>query len=186
MITEEMIQWFNDRTNMHIDLVKKYANKIVEILPKCKELLNIVELHDKSKFEEPEHTPYIYTTWKYKCDRDNIDYDIPDDISDKAHEATIHHIMNNKHHPEFWDKNFNPDTMFNRKNRDATSIEMVDATNMNTINILELVADWCAVSDERKSCPIKWADMNINKRWKFTDKQEQLIRKLINKVFYNK
>ena len=58
-------KFYNERTKRHIELVKKYGMRIKD---NFKEFSNIdFDLHDSSKFEEPEYTPYTHITWHYKC-----------------------------------------------------------------------------------------------------------------------
>ena len=62
---KEMVKYFHERTNRHIELVRKYWDKIVEYdQDRFKELLKRKEIHDKSKFNNPEIEPYVYITWK--------------------------------------------------------------------------------------------------------------------------
>jgi len=49
--------------------------------------------------------------------------------------------------------------------------------------VAAMVADWLAVSDERKTNPYKWAEQNIGTRWKFNKDQIELIYDLINKLY---
>jgi len=49
-----------------------------------------------------------------------------------------------------------------------------------------MVADWLAMSDEKKTDVFDWAEKNINKRWKFTKEQVQLINDLIGNVVIEK
>jgi len=60
---DEKLEFFIERTNNHIALVKGAAERIVEAYPEFEELLEQVEHHDASKFIEPELTPYIELTW---------------------------------------------------------------------------------------------------------------------------
>jgi hypothetical protein len=60
---------------------------------------------------------------------------------------------------------------------------MVDATRMPLTYIALMVADWCAMSDEKSTDPYEWAKNNINVRWKFTKEQEALIYELLNKLY---
>ena len=67
--------------------------------------------------------------------------------------------------------------------RDKPPEEMIDATKMPDLDIAEMVADWCAVSEERGNTPKSWADKNVNVRWKFTDEQSDLIYEIIDAVW---
>jgi len=164
---DKMKKHFDERTNKHIELVKLYWGKLKD------NSIKILD-HDQSKHNEPEYTPYIYITWKYRMDREKVPYEIPTNMKEKCHNATFHHVKNNKHHPEYWD-NKSIDNPINYDNRDNPSDIVVDATRMPEIYLKEMCADWCAVSNERKSNPFDWAKLNINIRWIFTNEQEKII-----------
>lgn len=180
--TKEMKNWFEKRTNHHIELVQKYCKKIAKYDPdNFGELLERAKVHDQSKFEEPEYTPYLFITWQYKCKDEGKEFKTPDGLADKMAQATLHHVTHNRHHPEF----FSPKKtgLLNRENRDKPPKEMVDATAMPDLDVGELVADWCGMSEEKGGTPKNWADKNVNIRWKFTDHQKELIYKIIDAVW---
>lgn len=172
--SEDMEAWFEERTNRHIDLVKKYAKMVVEKFPQYWQLEDIVVIHDQSKFQEPERTPYIHLTWKKK----NPDYQVPADIDITT--ATDCHVRNNPHHPEFWSGQTNT---INPNDRDAAPDKMIDGTKMPMVRIAEMTADWMAVSEEMGSHPKDWADKQINVRWKFTPEQVKRIYDIIERVW---
>lgn len=178
MVNREMIHYFNRRTNFHLGLVSKYIDLISEEFSELKLLRDRIRTHDLSKFEEPELTPYILLTWKYYCKDNNIPFNLSDETEEAIREATYHHIKNNRHHPEYHD-NTTTIECINPKNRDKPSEKMVDGTKMSNHDIAEMVADWMAMSEERGGHPKDWADMNVNKRWKFTNKQKDLIYEII-------
>ncbi len=175
-----MKEHFESRTYIHRSYVKFFAEEIVFRYPEFHELLEIVKEHDLSKFEEPEYTPYLYINWKYKCIREEIDWEIPTHIQDQAHEATVHHVLNNKHHPEYWSGQ--TENIISKEDRDGISTQ-IDGTKMPLIYIAEMVADWFSVSVERGTEPRDWADKNVNKRWMFTDEQVKLIYDIIERVW---
>ena len=177
----EMKDWFEKRTAKHIKLVQKYCKKIADYDDKFADLIARGEVHDQSKFEDPEIDPYIYISWKYKCKDDGIDFEVPDDIDDKMNAATEHHILNNFHHPEYHCEK--KTDLINEKNRDKPPEEMIDATKMKDLDLSEMVCDWMAMSEEKGGTPKKWADDNVNVRWKFTDDQKDLIYELIEGVW---
>jgi hypothetical protein len=67
---KEKEDFFKKRTKKHIKRVQNAARKLVKKYPEYKDLLDQVKDHDKSKFEEPERTPYIELTWLKKIDQD--------------------------------------------------------------------------------------------------------------------
>jgi hypothetical protein len=177
-MTEEMIQWFFKRTQHHKDLVNGYCKKLFKLDPILfNGILERGEVHDNSKLESPEMAPYIYVTWNYKLKDEGKTPEFKKEIEDQMHEATNHHVKTNSHHPEYFDENVE----INKKNRDSKPDKMTDATTMPILDIGEMCCDWCAMSKEKnENTPINWAKKNINKRWKFTEEQEDLIYKILN------
>ena len=178
--SDEMLKFFRERTDRHVALVKKYAGELIKMYPQyADKLIENVKDHDASKYEEPERTPYIHITWMYKTKDTDNPYKIPEAIDDQV--ATYHHVTNNPHHPEYYtDTDINA---INRKDRDAIPDHIIDATKMPAHAILEMVADWCAMSEEKGNTPQAWADMVVNKRWKFTPAQVDLIYKAMENVW---
>lgn len=177
----KMREWFDRRTNKHIERVQKYCEKIEKYNPeKFKGLVEQAKDHDKSKFEDPEVNPYVHITWQYKCKEDGIEFEAPKDMDDKMNEATNHHVLNNRHHPEFHCGK--KADVINRKDRDKPK-ELIDATKMLDLDIGEMVADWMSMSEEKNSSPKDWADKNVNIRWKFNDNQKDLIYELIEEIW---
>jgi len=181
---DEMEKWFEKRTKNHIALVQKYCQMIKEYGEgEFDDIIERGKVHDQSKFEEPERTPYIYLTWNYKCKADGKKWKYPEGMEDKTNEATEHHIKNknNSHHPEcHCDKETD---LINKENRDKPPEKIIDATKMKDLDIAEMVCDWFAVSEERGTDPEDWANKNVNKRWKFTKHQEALIYELIEAIW---
>lgn len=183
-ITDEMRKHFETRTNKHIQLVRKYCERVPDSSNKYYHFLQErAEKHDQSKFEEPEITPYIYLTWQYKMKDDGKEFILPQEIKDSMNNATLFHVTHNSHHPEFHASNNKTMEILNRDDRDKPTETTVDATSMPDIDIAEMVADWCAMSEERGNSPTLWADKNINVRWKFTKDQTDLIHSYINQMW---
>jgi hypothetical protein len=184
-ITLEMLEFFDARTRYHIQLVQKYA-KLISEYERFRTLFSFmthafassVKDHDQSKFVEPEKTPYVYITWRYHCKNFGIPFQSTPELEDSMHEATVHHVKNNRHHPEFFDEN----ASISRKDRDKAPDKIVDASSMTDLDIAEMCADWMATGEERGNTARDWADKNVNKRWKFTKEQTQLIYDIINYV----
>lgn len=185
--TPEMKEYFLMRTRAHLFLVHKWSNKIAALNHPLidNDLLNKErDEHDQYKFLEPEYSPYLFITWNYYCKRKNIPFELTQEIKDKMHEATFHHIKNHKHHPEYWDKNVTIAGL-NKDDRDRPAEgQLVDGTEMPDTYLAAMVADWCAMSEELgTNSPADWANQNINIRWKFTGHQTALIYKLIDMVW---
>jgi hypothetical protein len=168
MTNIEQEKYFEDRTNRHMEMVKDNAQKIASALPEFSQLLGIVQYHDKSKFAEPERTPYVAMTWNKKCKNEGVPYQYPDGMKEKIEAAIIHHMVSNPHHPEYYNK--------------EQANQIVDATKMPDIAVAEMVADWQAMGEEFGNTAREWFNKMNGKRWKFSPHQEQLIDKLL-KVF---
>ncbi|MFA5031213.1 MAG: DUF5662 family protein [Patescibacteria group bacterium] len=178
--TKEMEDWFVKRTTNHIKNVQRYCNKIESYDPKrFKGLVFQAKWHDSLKFREPERTPYIFTTWTYKCKAEGVPYEPPEEMKEPMNNATAHHIKNSKHHPEYWS-----DVTTNLVNPDARdeASQTIDATKMDTLSVAEMVADWFAVSKERHNPVEFWANKNVNKRWMFTPEQTAMIYELVENI----
>jgi len=180
-ITGEMNDWYITRTNNHIAGVKNYANKIAKVFPELKDVQQQSLTHDQSKFKDPEAVPYIHITWQYKMKDAGKNYNPPESIKKQMNEATQHHVKNNRHHPEFHSEEST--SSYDRENRDKPSEAIIDSTSMPDIDIAEMCADWCAMSEEKGNTPQTWADKNVNIRWKFNDKQKELIYKILNSIW---
>jgi len=179
--TPEMKDWFWQRTNNHIDSVKKYCYRIHKALPdEYSDQLGAK--HDYSKLESPEMEPYIHISWHYKMKDDGKEYEVSDQIKNDMDKATAHHVHTNSHHPEFHSP-IKSDDQINRDDRDKPPAQLVDATSMPKVDVAEMVADWCAMSEEKGNTPQEWAKKNINIRWKFTDEQIKLIYDLIDLIW---
>jgi hypothetical protein len=175
---DEKYEFFIERTNNHIRLVQEAAEKIVSAYPELGALVFQVDSHDASKFEDPELTPYIELTWKKKLEKEEEDYKTDDRA---IHDATLHHIKNNRHHPEFHLEDKSKANL-DSTNRDK-SISVVDASNMSDTDVAEMVADWQAMSEELGTNTAReWYDKVKDVRWHFSDHQNELIDKLL-KVF---
>jgi hypothetical protein len=185
-----MMDWFERRTKNHIRFVQKYCGKIYKHDPKkFKGIIDRGRTHDESKFKEPELDPYVLIAWRYKCKRDKKDFagyigdsKAMEEAEKEMVAATEHHIKHNPHHPEYHTEQTGD--LINKENRDKPPEKMIDATEMKDLDIGEMVADWCAMSEELADDPIKWADKNVNVRWKFTDEQKKLIYELIKAIWY--
>jgi hypothetical protein len=166
-------KFFLARTKAHVGRVKRNVGILAEKFPDIgPDLLEQVKTHDDTKYQEPEYTPYVEITWRYKCQAEGIDYQVSDEVQAAMNEATMHHIKSNKHHPEYWDAEFTADK-FNHQDRDSVPDQMVDGRQMNKVSIAEMCCDWVSMAQEKQNSNSAhgWADMNVNKRWRFSDEQ---------------
>lgn len=174
---QDIKSYFIKKIKNHIRLVQDYARLIEQEFPEAKGLSQIAKSHDASKLVEPSLTPYSHITWRDREKHKGRQYIIPDDIDDTA--AVEHHVKTNKHHPEYWTDQINT---IHPENRHKIQ-KLIDATKMSDMAIFEMCADWMAVSEEVNSNPKDWGRKNINLRWKFSKRQEQLIYNVFNKIW---
>lgn len=186
LITTDMINHFKYRTGYHLWCVNKWSNKIASLNDSR---IDIYELnlerdrHDEGKWIDPEYTPYLLISWSYKCKREKIEFALPEDIKQKLHEATFHHIKNHRHHPEYWDDSVTIASLSKDDRDKPPAGPIVNGAKMPMTYVAAMVADWMAMSEELGGHPANWAKDNINVRWKFNDYQICLINDLINLVW---
>ena len=185
--TQAMIDHFVNRTNIHIDLVIKYLQKIINLNDSRLDnnLLEKEKTHDQSKFKDPEVGPYVFVDHSYHMKDQGKKFDPPADIKKQMQAATFHHIKINKHHPDFWNKDLELSNI-NNKDRDKPPEKMVDATKMPLTYVASMISDWLAMSEEKGTDPYEWAEQNVNKLWKFGPEQIKLIYDLLDKVWISK
>jgi len=180
-LQDKMFYWFFERTERHITLVQKYCKRL-SLLKDLEGILERGEDHDMSKFEAEEAEPYMWLSWWHKSKAESKStFEMPEDIKNRIKEATLHHILSNRHHPEFHQER--KVDLLNNEDRDKPPKRIVDATRMENLDIAEMVADWCAMSEEKGNTPVEWAEANVNIRWKFTEQQTLNIYKYIHSIW---
>ena len=175
-VTQEMLDWYERRTAKHIRLVQKWAGRIAEFDGAFSDLPGVAAVHDRLKYDEPERTPYIWITWQYRCKELGRPFACPVGMRELMNDATQHHVLSNPHHPEFWAP-VSPG-LRDRENRDRVS-DLVDATKMSRLALMEMLSDWCAMSEEKGSDVRDWMDKNIGVRWKFTNDQVREMERVV-------
>lgn len=179
--TQDDVDFYKFRTKNHIDRVQFWANKIDEAFNLENKLNLIARKHDLSKWKQPEYEPYILITKNYReMNEKGVNLILPEKVKNEMFLASFHHITNNPHHPEYWDQNGSLNNL-NKNDRDSIPNKIVNAETMPFIYIYEMCADWLAVAEENQNTALKWANMNIGKRWKFTPTQTYTIYKVLEK-----
>ncbi|MBD3407381.1 MAG: hypothetical protein GF411_14790 [Candidatus Lokiarchaeota archaeon] len=163
--TSEMIDYFYYRTCEHIDRVIQNMKKVDDRTDYDHDvLISRGQSHDESKYQnEVELVPYIWLTEFYRCQNSGQDFEYPSGIESQVDAACLHHVQNNRHHPEFHD----------------------DINSMSDIDIIEMVCDWTAMSQElgQDGGSAKgWADKNIGSKWNFNNDRIDLIYYIIDVI----
>ena len=127
VITEEQIQTCLAETHKHVRTVQKNLHLFIQ------DLIHRSQIHDDSKFEEPELSIFASNGHKLK----STSYGTPEyeALLNETRPAITHHYSLNRHHPEYHKNGIN---------------------DMNLVDLLELLADWKAAGERNK-------DGNINK-----------------------
>lgn len=86
---------FNRQQLRHIALVQGMVRQF------CDMLAQQAILHDQGKFDEVEYATFIESRESLNSSRDGNDEEYRRHCNS---EAIRHHVENNEHHPEYWDK----------------------------------------------------------------------------------
>ena len=118
--------------------------------------------HDADKFTSEIMIPYIKGFVRKHIELSDKEYN-------QFKNAQHKHYQNNEHHPEHWDNSLVPNV----------------SGKMPKIAIIEMCADWCAMSKIFGNTPFEWADKNIGKRWIFDNNQIEFIYQTLHKMWDN-
>lgn len=102
-------------------------------------LKEICSVHDKSKYEEPEYTPYRKHYFPIS-DAEKLETEAYDN-------ANLHHIKNNKHHWNYW------------LNDETGELEIPDE-NEYKLYCVERCCDWLAMAGQRNQVLNEWYNAN--------------------------
>lgn len=146
--TKEMEDYFLKRTKQHIERVAANLFKMVQYKSvSLQQAQERAALHDLSKYEQHERAGYIFLTWWHYCKKNQIPFEYPSGVEQLVEQSVQHHITNNVHHPE----------------------THADCNSMSELDIVEMVCDWTAISQEYGSPSCKaFVDKNLH-RWAFND-----------------
>jgi hypothetical protein len=163
-ISNEMEKIFIARAKLHRLLVKKNLLMMQGYLDLSPEvLIKRAQSHDLSKYKTSERLAYTWMTWMYYCKNHGIAFEYPTGVEKIVQQGWQHHITHNAHHPEAHD----------------------DPNNMSNLDIVEMVCDWTAISQENDSdnasC-FSWASANIDKKWNFSAAQKNFIFATIHEL----
>lgn len=164
--TPKMVSLFRERTHDHVQRVRSNLKRIAKVYSKRvidqpyinpEDLFRRGILHDKSKYSDFERIPYVWLTWYHYKKNKGEDFQYPTGVEKVVKKATKHHVLTNRHHPEYHAK----------------------PTDMTYADLAEMVADWAAMSQELGS-PLKpWVKENLS-RWDFKYEDKKFIRELVN------
>ena len=158
--TQEMFDYFELRTTKHIELVQKNLRIFIDLYPLAlKKIMRLSKDHDLSKFSEKEFVPYVWLTWIKKPGNEDFQYD-KEKIDAMTKDAWKSHIKSNSHHPE----------------------HHKDINSMTFFDIIEMICDWEAMSEELGGTTREWYNKNVPSRWKFDKVNQIVIENLIHQL----
>lgn len=140
--TQAMVDHFEKRTKEHIARVQKNCKVLAEEFPgHGPKLLAQGEKHDASKFSKEEYLPYVWITHYYAMKNSDQKWEYPEAVKAIVGKAWEVHSKNNSHHPH----------------------HHANVKNMTDVDLLEMVADWAAMSQELCDSLKEFAESQIKK-----------------------
>lgn len=141
-------------TYKHVGKVNSNINKFVI------DLIHRAEIHDKSKFEEPELSIFSDNMEKLiKTEYGSPEYK---ELLVSIKPAIDHHYSKNRHHPEHW----------------PNGIE-----DMNLMDLVEMISDWKAATERNKDGNIR-KSIEINSgRYKISPQLRQILENTVRDYF---
>lgn len=115
--------------------------------------------HDQSKLHNPEYEPYVWRVYRTKWNKEGRTESVLDLYYRTSHldqvirDAVFHHITHNRHHPEW-----HP-----------------DPDDMAYIDVVEMVCDWHAMSQEFQSDTHEWAKYVVPRRYAFGNHLQSVV-----------
>jgi hypothetical protein len=151
----------NQELMVHDSETLKHVNEVRDnIWTLIKELDKRAQVHDASKFEEPERTVFAESTPKLA----KTEYGTPeyDKLLEEVKPAIEHHYAKNTHHPEHW----------------PHGIE-----DMDLLDLVEALCDWIAATKRNKNGNIHKSIEHNEKRFNITPQLSKIITNTVNRYF---
>ena len=150
-----------DELSLHDSETLKHINEVRSNLWKLiTELDRRSQVHDASKFEEPERSIFAANTPKLaKTEYGTVEYI---DLLESVRPAIDHHYSKNTHHPEHW----------------PHGIE-----DMDLLDLVEMLADWSAATKRNKNGNIhKSIELN-EKRFLISPQLSRIFTNTVHRYF---
>ena len=121
--------------------------------------------HDASKFSDDEFDGYrvkYFPTLK----EENLDDEKQKEIDARVDECWEHHYKNNPHHPKYW-----------------VDSETGAPTDMKLDAIIEMICDWCAMSEKFHNDVREWYEKDaVEEKKAMTDNTKQMVEFILNNI----
>jgi hypothetical protein len=154
MATSEQINHCLVETYKHVGLVQGYLNGF------AKDLIERGEVHDATKFEEPELSGFAEMTPLLK----DTKYGTPEykELLLELGTTIDHHYANNRHHPEHW----------------PNGVE-----DMTLIDLLEMLADWKAATARNQNGNIRKSIELNGEKFNISAQLRQIMENTVREYF---
>lgn len=151
----------NEELILHDSETLKHVNEVRSNIWKLiKQLDERAQVHDASKFQEPERSVFAQNTPKLA--RTEYGTDAYKELLEEVKPAIDHHYAKNTHHPEHW----------------PNGIE-----DMDLLDMVEMLSDWAAATKRNKNGNIhKSIELN-QERFKITPQLSKIFTNTVNRYF---
>jgi hypothetical protein len=148
--------------------ITKYENLVLTHMRDVSENLSklVIELqkraamHDDSKLESPEKE--IYAEYTPELIKTTYGSDSYITLLEKVKPALEHHYANNRHHPEHWPNGI---------------------SDMDLIDLIEMLADWAASTKKNKNGNIHKSITINTQRFNINPQLAQILTNTVNRYF---
>jgi hypothetical protein len=151
----------NEELYIHDSETLKHVNEVRENLRVAiRELDRRGQVHDASKFEEPERSVFASNTPKLA----KTEYGTPayDELLKEVRVAIDHHYAKNTHHPEHWPNG-------------------VD--DMDLFDVVEMLCDWAAAVKRNKNGNVHKSLIVNQERFNISDQLSKIMLNTVNRYF---
>lgn len=151
----------NQELITHDSETLKHVNEVRNnIWTLIKELDHRAQVHDASKFEEPERSVFASNT--FKLAKTQYGTDEYNKLLEEVKPAIDHHYSKNTHHPEHW----------------PNGIE-----DMDLLDLVEMLADWAAATKRNKNGNIHKSIEHNQDRFKISPQLSKIFTNTVNRYF---
>lgn len=151
----------NQELILHDSETLKHVNEVrTNVWSLIHELDKRAQVHDASKFEEPERSIFAENTPKLA----KTEYGTPEyeKLLEEVKPAIEHHYSKNTHHPEHW----------------PHGIE-----DMDLLDLVEMLCDWAAATKRNKNGNIHKSIEHNEKRFNINPQLSKIFTNTVNRYF---
>ncbi len=153
-MTQEELLVHDSETLKHVNEVRGNLSLVVE------ELVRRAQVHDASKFEEPERSVFAANTPKLaKTEYGTPEYNV---LLSEVKVAIDHHYAKNTHHPEHWTNGID---------------------DMDLLDLVEMLCDWIAATKRNKNGNVHKSIDHNKDRFGMSDQLYKIFKNTADRYF---